>query len=124
MTPGNFRSGNGAGSRCAVDMIETAFPPPFARPQQLHRPGRSDFRQLTDHPRHKPAMPDNSAKIRQLQALLDAGITRATVDGETVDFGDEERIRRRLRELKASHTSPRKKLPRYVPIDLPSAFNS
>ncbi len=68
-------------------------------------------------------MPDNSAKIRQLQELLDAGITSATVDGETVNFSDEERIRRRIRELKQTHTTPRKRLPRYVPIDLPSAFN-
>lgn len=68
-------------------------------------------------------MPDNSSKIRQLESLLDAGLTSATVDGETINFGDEERIRRRLRELRATHTTPRKKLPRYVPVDLPSAFD-
>ena len=46
-------------------------------------------------------MPDNSAKIAELQAILQAGANSVSVDGTTVAF-DLAEVRRQLRELMAS----------------------
>lgn len=46
-------------------------------------------------------MPDNSAKIAELQAILQAGANSVSVDGTTVAY-DLAEVRRQLRELMAN----------------------
>lgn len=47
-------------------------------------------------------MPDNSTKIADLEAILDAGATAGNVDGQQVSFASHDQIRRRINELKAA----------------------
>lgn len=49
-------------------------------------------------------MPDNSATIADLEALLNSGANSIVVDGVTVGINHAE-IRKRLRALRASDTS-------------------
>lgn len=49
-------------------------------------------------------MPDNSAALAHLRALLNSGATSAVIDGQTVSI-DPASIRRRIRELEATDDS-------------------
>jgi hypothetical protein len=46
-------------------------------------------------------MADNSTAIAEIEAILNTGVSSATVDGQAVTY-DLDQLRRRLRELKAS----------------------
>ena len=49
-------------------------------------------------------MPDNSAKIAELRALLQSGVTSSTVDGTSSSVSLDE-IRRQLAELERTDTT-------------------
>lgn len=60
-------------------------------------------------------MPDNSAAIAKIEAILNTGATSVTTDGTTVNY-DFEELRRRLKELR--NTDPALKRSRIGQIDL------
>jgi hypothetical protein len=62
-------------------------------------------------------MPDHSADIALLEALLNAGATQAVVDGQTIQV-DPDSIRKRLRELKADDATVTKKRRLFQGVDL------
>lgn len=49
-------------------------------------------------------MPDNSAKIEQIDAILESGVERTTVDGVTTEL-NHETLRQQRRELIRTDTS-------------------
>lgn len=60
-------------------------------------------------------MPDNSAAIAKIEAILNVGATSVTTDGTTVNY-DFEELRRRLKELR--NTDPNFRRSRIGQIDL------
>lgn len=60
-------------------------------------------------------MPDNSAAIAKIEAILNAGATSVTTDGTTVNY-DFDELRRRLKELR--NTDPAYRRSRVGQIDL------
>jgi hypothetical protein len=60
-------------------------------------------------------MPDNSAAIAQIEAILNNGATSVTIDGTTVNY-DFAELRRRLKELR--NTDPAYRRSRIGQIDL------
>jgi LPS sulfotransferase NodH len=55
-------------------------------------------------------MANNTAKIAELEDILQTGATSATIDGRTVHY-DFDEIRRQLRELRANDDSQRGRRP-------------
>lgn len=66
-------------------------------------------------------MPDNSAQIAALQAILNAGVRQGAVDGQQATF-DPDSIRRRIAELQREDTTDHTKRPRISTIDMRVAF--
>ncbi len=64
-------------------------------------------------------MPDNTAKIAHLNALLDVGATDAVIDGQTVKISPRQ-IRKRLRELEAEDDTVTARRPLAMTVDLTS----
>lgn len=62
-------------------------------------------------------MPDHSAEIARLQALLDAGVTASSVDGRSASFNPQ-RIRQRLAELLEEHDGSEYSRPKHATITL------
>jgi hypothetical protein len=60
-------------------------------------------------------MPDNSAAIAQIEAILNNGATSVTTDGTTINY-DFAELRRRLKELR--NTDPAYRRSRIGQIDL------
>jgi hypothetical protein len=60
-------------------------------------------------------MPDNSAAIAKIEAILNTGATSVTTDGTTVNY-DFDELRRRLKELR--NTDPAYRRSRIGQIDL------
>ena len=53
-------------------------------------------------------MADNSAEIAKLEAILNAGATSVSIEGETVNY-DFAEIRRQIGDLKRTDTNEKKK---------------
>lgn len=62
-------------------------------------------------------MPDNSAKIAELEALIQGAATRVTTDGTTTDF-DLARAREELRRLREQDNTQRGRRPVISTINL------
>ena len=62
-------------------------------------------------------MADNATKIATLQAILDAGASGVSVDGESVKY-DLAAIRKEIRELKQADPNFRNRRPRAASINL------
>ncbi len=62
-------------------------------------------------------MADNATKIATLQAILDAGASGVSVDGQSVRY-DMAAIRKEIRELKAADPNFRNRRPRAASINL------
>ena len=62
-------------------------------------------------------MADNATKIATLQAILDAGASGVSVDGESVKY-DMAAIRKEIRELQAADPNFRNRRPRAASINL------
>jgi len=62
-------------------------------------------------------VPDNSAKIAELQAILQAGANSVSVDGTTVSY-DLAEVRRQLRELMANDRTQSGRRPVAASINL------
>ena len=60
-------------------------------------------------------MPDNSAEIAKLKAILDGAASAVSNDGTSVTF-DLEAARRRLQELQAQDTAQQTRRPRAATI--------
>lgn len=58
-------------------------------------------------------MPDNSAKIAELEAKLERGLTGFTTDGQSGSF-DLDAIRKELNRLRATDTTARRKKPSMI----------
>lgn len=71
---------------------------------------RTRGQQFTDR-----QMPDNSAQIAKIEAILNTGATSVTTDGTTINY-DFAQLRKRLRELKATDPAFRRR--RFGQIDL------
>lgn len=67
-------------------------------------------------------MPDNSATITQLEAILNSGATSGTVDGQSVSFRSQSEIRARIRELQEADDSLRGRRPRVASIRVDTAW--
>ena len=63
------------------------------------------------------AMPDNSAKIAELEALIQGATRRVTTDGTTTDF-DLDKAREELRRLREQDTTQRGRRPVISTINL------
>lgn len=66
-------------------------------------------------------MPDNSAAIAKIENLLNTGATEAEIDGQKVKL-DHTALRRRLRELQATHDDATTPRPRVAQVDLSTGF--
>ena len=62
-------------------------------------------------------MPDHSAEIANIRAILNEGVTETVRDGITVKW-DHDRLRRRLRELEAADDTHRGRRPVASSINL------
>ena len=62
-------------------------------------------------------MADNSVKIAELQAILQAGASNVSVDGTSVSY-DLAEVRRQLRELMASDNTQKGRRPVAASINL------
>lgn len=55
-------------------------------------------------------MPDNSAEIARLQAMLNSGVRSTSADGQSMTL-DPDSIREQIRQLRASDTTQRRNRP-------------
>lgn len=62
-------------------------------------------------------MADNTAKIAELEAILDAGVTTINVEG-TVTTIDLNVIRQQLRDLRATDDTQKTRKPRIATLDV------
>ena len=62
-------------------------------------------------------MPDNSTEIAKLEAILDAGASAMTTDGQSVTW-DLDKVEKRLRELRSSDNTYSGTRPVATQIDL------
>lgn len=62
-------------------------------------------------------MPDNSARIAEIEAILESGVTSSNIDGtqETTDFAQ---LRLELSRLRATDTTQRVRRPRLSSVNL------
>lgn len=67
------------------------------------------------------AMPDNTAKIKKIDAILEAGATSVTIEGVTTTF-DFDQLREQRRLLQQADTATGHKRPIFGGIDLSKAF--
>ena len=66
-------------------------------------------------------MPDNSAKIAEIRATLESGVSSSSIDGISTSI-DRESLRRELRRLEAEDDSNRNRRPVAASIDLSELF--
>lgn len=63
-------------------------------------------------------MADNTTKIEQLEAILDAGALEGSVDGQRVRFASFAEIRKRIQELQDADDTQTGRRPRAANIKL------
>ncbi len=66
-------------------------------------------------------MADNTARIAQIESILEAGARSVVIDGVTVAY-DFDSLRTELRRLKATDDIQKKTRPRVLSFDLRRAF--
>lgn len=66
-------------------------------------------------------MPDNSKKIADIKAILEAGATTVSAEGVTVTY-DFEQLRRQLRQLQLDDDSLAGRRPKVSTINLNGSF--